>query len=141
MNVLFLGLWIVLGVEPIQAKVINQNGIDYVCLVPNDAQKLLQLRLDFPIIEKKLQQYEELIALDEAENTRLMNAVTDLSVQLTAQSQVNEILQQTLSAPVPWYKRPSFWAVAGIFIGVGTTVLVYELVPHNHEKLATTTSP
>jgi hypothetical protein len=141
MNALLLSLWILLGVEPIEATVINQNGIDYVCIVPNDAQKLLQLRLDFPIIEKKLQQYEELIALDEAENTRLANAMTDLSIQLTAETQINEILQQVLAAPVPWYKRPSFWAVAGIFIGMGTAVLVYELVPHDHEKLATTTSP
>ena len=130
-----------LGVEPIDARVINQNGTDFVCLLPNDAQKMLQLRLDFPLLQKQAEKYEELAVVQEKENERLTRAAADLSDQLAIENQVNEILRSALSAPEPWYKRPAFLTLAGVVLGAATTILVYELVDKtNSEKLATTTS-
>lgn len=130
-----------LGTEPIDARVINQDGTNFVCLLPDDAQKLLQFRLDFPLLQKQVLKYEELVAVQEKENERITKAASDLSDQLTIENQVNEILRSALSAPEPWYRRPAFWAMAGVVLGVATTVLVYELVDNAHnEKFATTTS-
>lgn len=137
-------LYILLAVEPIDARVINQNGTNFVCVLPDAAQKLLQLRLDFPILEKQIKKYDELVSAQDAENERLIKATSELSEQLVLQNQVNDILRTALNAPEPWYKRPSFWAGVGVVVGVGMTVLVYELVQQAHndkEVLSTTTSP
>lgn len=130
----------ILAVDPIEAKVITENNIKYVCLLPEPAQKLLELRLDFPLLQKQVLKYAELVEIGEAENERLNQAISDLSGQLAAQNQVNTILQAALNEPTPWYKKSSFWAVAGVFFGVGMTVLIYEVLEHDHSNLATTTT-
>jgi hypothetical protein len=133
-----VALLLSLGVEPIEARVINQNGTNFVCLLPDDAQRLLQLRLDFPILQNKIKKYEELVVVQEKENERITNAASDLSDQLGIENQVNEILRSALSMPEPWYKRPTFWAMAGVVLGAATAVLIYEWVDSTHNAKTTT---
>jgi len=137
---LFL-LFTIFGVEPVEAKVITENNIKYVCLLPGPAQDLLELRLSYPLLQKQVLKYEELLAVNAVENDRLGQSISDLSNQLDAQNQVINILQLAVKEPTPWYKQPSFWAVTGILLGVGVTVLLYESIENENDRIATTTTP
>ncbi len=119
-NLLF-SLFVMLT-NPPDVKVIQQNKNSYVCFPPADAQKLLQLRLDFPNLQLKLEKLESLVLLADTQRQKLQLQLDDVSLALSEQYEVNTQLEQELEQKPEWYKNTTFYAlvgfVSGVFLGV-----------------------
>jgi len=104
-----------------QVGVINNKK--YVCLEPLFAKDLLQIRINFPKLEEKIKDLEALIIILDEEVKQYDQ------LQFTLTKKAEYLLQQTVSlnkkleAANSWWRSPYLWGVAGVFLGVGGSLL------------------
>jgi len=129
---IYLLALLLLGVDdPPDIRVINQNGNPFVCFVPSDAQKLLELRLNFPLLQLKSEKLEQSNLIRDAEIQKLEGNLEDLSNQLLEQKKTTEQLEAEIAKPIPWYKHPAFWAFTGMVMGVTLYISLDKLLTHS----------
>jgi len=110
--------------EAPDVRVINQGDQSFVCFTPDDAQKLLQLRLDLPLLQLKSEKLEESNLIRDTEIRKLTASEEDLSDKLIDQQAFMKQLEVEINQKPVWYKHPVFWAFTGIAIGA----LVYYVI-------------
>jgi hypothetical protein len=116
--------------EAPDVRVMHQGEQSFVCFTPEDAQKLLQLRLDFPLLKLKSEKLEESNLIRDMEIRKLTNSVEDISEKLIEQQALVKQLDAEVNKKPAWYKHPVFWAFAGITIGVATYYLIDKNTEH-----------
>lgn len=105
-----------------------KDGKEYVCFTPNDAQALLQYRIDIPNLKLDIEKYKELVKLKDLQLETLTNANTILLDTKQFLITENVRLQRELDNRNAWYKSPYLWFCVGLVAGVTTTIVVMYIV-------------
>ena len=105
-------------------RAIMLDGKPFVAFDKVSAQKLLQMRIDFPKLQLTIKKQEDLLVVKSKEITTLEHILANLSEQKTILLDEHVRLQQQLTDVTAWYNNPYLWACVGIVFGTGTTILV-----------------
>jgi hypothetical protein len=114
---------------------------DRKCLVPEDesdathvafgqkeALNLLQLRIDFPKLELKIDELEKLVFIKDKEVMKLEDMNGNLSQQMIVISGQNDYLKEEIEGAYKWYRSPYLWTSVGIVLGFLATWAITEAV-------------
>jgi hypothetical protein len=126
-------------VDNTDIRIIEEDGASFVCFTPEDTKKLLQMRLDLPLLELKAQKLEESNVLRDAELVKLRTSNDEMYAQLLDQKTLSKRLEADLNKKNVWYTHPIFWAVVGFTLGGMTYLLIDNLV--GDHKLSNMISP
>lgn len=116
--------------DGIDVRVIDIEGKPFVAFDREAAQELLQMRIDFPVMELKLDKLSALVTGLNQEN-RLLSENLDLSKAGNAVLvEENVDLKDTIRSLDSWWRNPWFWFGVGIVCGTGATIaIVYAVNP------------
>lgn len=120
------------SVDNTDIRVLEEDGASFVCFTPEDTKKLLQMRLDLPLLEMKAQKLEESNLLRDAELVKLRASTDEMYAQLLDQRTLSKRLEADLNKKQVWYTHPIFWAVVGFTLG-GTTYLLIDNLVGDHK--------
>jgi len=106
------------------------DGKPFVAFDLESAQRLLQMRIDFPKIQLKLVNLEDLVEVKDLEIATLLTANDTLLETKNFLKTTVIDLQGRLDDTATWYRSPYFWYAVGLATGVGITVaIVYAVNP------------
>lgn len=100
----------------------NIDNEEYVCFDDTSAWKLLQMRIDFPKLQLKLNKQTKLIELKTEEISVLLNMNDNLDEQVTLVTKQKVALEMKINRLDAWYKSWWFWLGVGVLVGTGTTI-------------------
>ena len=114
-----------IGDHQVDAREIILDNLPFVAFDRDSAQRLLQMRVDFPKMELKLEKTAELLTGLNHEIRLLDKANLNLIEQSVQLVNGNIELQQALDDRDRWYKSPYFTFVCGLLIGAGGAITMF----------------
>lgn len=128
----FLALFLVLSpsqicyaADPVK-HVIDEK--EFVCFEVPDAQRLLQIYINFPKLELKIGVLEKL----DVNLTAQIQKTTELQDNMVKQAELFQgmtvELQKKLDSMDAWYRSPYLWFAVGVVVSSGVSLGVYYLV-------------
>jgi hypothetical protein len=112
---------------PDMIKCVKDNN-EYVCFTPNDAQTLLQYRMDIPDLKLDLKKHKDLLKVKELQVEKLTNANAILLDTKHFLITENVRLQRELDNRDAWYKSPYLWFGVGLLVGAAGTITIMYIV-------------
>ena len=109
-------------VEVPDIQVHDINGKKYDCFLPVDAQVLLQLRINYPILKLDLDKHKELIVIKDIELKKLDDINANLAQQRDTYKDESIRFQEELKSRDAWYRNPYLWFTVGLVTGAGIAV-------------------
>ena len=106
----------------LDVRVQNIEGAKFVCFRDKDAQKLLQLRLNYPKLEQKIELLEEQVDLKQQQIEKYVQGAELLDSKVTLLTERNVELQKKLNDLDSWWRNPYLWFGVGCVIG--TTAII-----------------
>lgn len=119
---LFISLPVAAYATDEQIMKYTYDGHEYVCLEPATAQRLLQIYIDFPKLELKINLLEELNFNLSAQMTKEDDLQKNLQDQIKIMQDLNVNLQKTIDNQSAWYKSPWLWFSVGVIVTSGVTI-------------------
>ncbi len=110
--------------SPVDSRAITIDGKPFVAFDRESAQKLLQMRIDFPKLELTIQKQNELLHTKSSEISVLESSLTNLYTQKEILLTESINLHKRLVAAYAWYKSPYLWVCVGLVVGTSATILV-----------------
>ena len=110
--------------DVVDARSILLDNEPFVAFDLVSAQKLLQMRIDFPKIKLKLAKLEDLVETKDLELGKLTSANASLLDANSFLKTTVADLATKLDSKDAWYRSPYFWYVAGLLTGVGATISI-----------------
>jgi len=103
------------------------DGEPFVAFTKKDTKSLLQMRIDFPKIELKLEKKSILLESAELQIEKTYSLAKNALEQKEILKSDNIRLQKKLDDAGSWYRHPIFWTIIGTVLGGGATVAVVYL--------------
>jgi len=122
--ILFLLAFSQSAVADADIRPIEIDGKPFVAFDRESAQKLLQMRIDFPLQELKLQKLAELVTNYSQELVLSDRALSIANEQNTTLLESNSNLQDRINSLDSWWRSPWLWVCVGIVVGTATTIAV-----------------
>lgn len=108
--------------EPIKQVV---DGKEYACFEPKDAQRLLQIYIDFPKLELKIKALEDLDLNLTSQTKKTDELQINLGKQVDILQKVNVELQEKITDMNSWWRSPWLWFAVGVVISTGTCLGIF----------------
>jgi hypothetical protein len=105
-------------INPLDVKVIKQGITEYVCFDAKSAQSLLQLRIDYSVLQQKNEKLESMAVLSDLESQRLQHQLDEMMLELDDQAQLTVQLENLLNNEHKWYKDPMVYGFVGMITGL-----------------------
>jgi len=125
-----LSLFALTSLAEDDAKVIKQNGIDYVCFDTIAGQILLDMRLKYPLLDQENDLLKTQLKIKESQIIKWQDGADNLTSQLTILTDQNGDLQKRIESSDAWYKSNILWTAVGFVVGIGVTIGVVKAVTH-----------
>lgn len=106
----------------IDVRDIKIDGADFVAFDHQSALKLLQMRMDYPKLELKIDRLNELVILKDQEISLLDKIQENHKKQIFILVEKNVSLQKKIDTVDAWYNSKWLWTGIGILIGTGVTI-------------------
>jgi len=119
---LFLSLPVAAYATDEQIMKYTYEGHEYVCLEPSTAQRLLQIYIDFPKLELKINLLEGLNSNLLIQMSKEDDLQKNLQEQIKIMQDLNVNLQKTIDNQSAWYKSPWLWFSVGVIVTAGLTI-------------------
>lgn len=108
--------------DEVDVRDINIDGKDFVAFDQQSALKLLQMRMDYPKLELKIDQLNSLVLLKDQEIVLLDRIQENHKKQISILVERNTALQKRIDTIDAWYNSRWLWTGIGIVIGTGVTI-------------------
>jgi len=116
------------GASEIDARPIEIDGLPFVAFDRASAQRLLEMRLNMPILQLKLDKLSELITGLNHENDLLSDNLDLANAKNAVMLEENVELKDVINSLDSWWRNPWLWFGVGLVVGTATTVIVVYLV-------------
>lgn len=100
------------------------EGKEYACFGEKDANKLMDLRMNFPKVKSWAAGLNKLVIIRAQEINTLNVLNVNLQSQIKKLTDVNKRLQKQITTADAWWKSPYFWFVVGLGVGGASVIIV-----------------
>jgi hypothetical protein len=108
-------------------RVLQADGKEFVAFEPKYAQMLLQMRLDYPKLELKIEKLVTLLNIRGKLVEKALEMNANLEDQLKVKDDVLIGLQEKINNADSFWRSPYLWFAVGIVLATGTTILIFEV--------------
>jgi hypothetical protein len=109
-------------------RVVEQNGVSYVCFDVIASQIVLDMRLKYPLLDQENLLLKDQVKVKEEQIIRWQSGAENLMAQLTIFADLNADLQKRIDSSNAWYRSNILWAVVGVAVGFGVAVGVVKAI-------------